>query len=154
MCRNPTMGRKITADIRDKIREFVDVIEPFLPLSSHSKRAVTFYTLFRESGVDRYLGDGPKRQVLQRGWEQVVRRHPKLPFTLIRKIVPASISYRRYRRNPLRKSELMRLTVLLEALGIDMRAELGAIELDETVPEIRVAPEKLLERLQDHPLVP
>jgi uncharacterized protein (TIGR02391 family) len=146
--------RKITADVRDKIRELVEVLAPFLPLSARSANTTTFTTIFRGSGAHGYLrGPESKKQALQKGWESVCRKHPKLPHTLIRKIVPAAIEYRRYKRDPLKRTELQQLIECLNGLDIDMRQELGRIRLDETVPEIQVPPAELVRRLLEHPLV-
>jgi|SRR5690625_535966 len=146
--------RRITASKKALIRELVDVLYDFLPLSSRSKKATTFITIFAESNVEKYLEKGAyKKANLTNGFENLIRYHRNLPYTVIRKVVPAAIDYRRYERNPLKREELNSLIDLLHKLDIDMRSELGSIVLDETVPEIRVPPEKLVERLKDHPLV-
>jgi uncharacterized protein (TIGR02391 family) len=84
----------------------------------------------------------------------VYRYHKKLPKTLIRKIVPAAIDYRKYMRRPLTHVELTTLTECLFELGIDMREELNNITLDETLPRITVPPKELEERLRKHDLHP
>src|SRR5438045_2967615 len=54
--------RRITADTRDHIRRLADILYEFLPLTTASKRAVTFRTIFAESGIGHYLeGDTKKR---------------------------------------------------------------------------------------------
>jgi uncharacterized protein (TIGR02391 family) len=68
-------------------------------------------------------------------------------------VVPASIDYRKYKRDPLRQEELDALIDVLEKLDINMRTELNKISLDETIPEIQVPPEELSQRLENHPLV-
>jgi len=144
--------RRITAGVRDRIRELVDVLYPFLPLTARSTNTTTFKTIFAESNLD--LEGEVKRRALQAGWESVIRYHPRLPHSLIRKIVPAAIAYRRYKRAPLRQEEINRLIECLDALGIQMGPELRAIEIDESVPEIQIPPKELYERLQSHPLAP
>ncbi len=129
-------ARRITADVKANVRQLVDVLAPFLPLSTRSRKTTTFETIFRESGVHAYLkGPDSKKQALQKGWEAVFRRHPKLPYTLIRKIVPAAIDYRRYKRDPLKRAELEALIRVLAALEIDMAAELGRIRIDARAQE-------------------
>ncbi|GIV04301.1 MAG: hypothetical protein KatS3mg015_3131 [Fimbriimonadales bacterium] len=151
----PKAVRRITADVRTHIHALVDVLCDFLPRDTHAKNTVTFKSIFKESRVDHYLkGPTSKKQALRQGWEQVIRYHKRLPYTLIRKIVPAAIAYRRHKRNPLRQEEMDRLIECLDALGIDMRRELEAIPIDETLPEIQVPPEELVRRLENHPLVP
>ncbi len=145
-------NRRITANIRAKISELVNLHKEFLPLSSRSRKTITFKTIFAESKVDQYLDDDIKTKALQKGWEDVIRRHPRLPYTLIRKIVPASIDYRKHKRNPLTRAELDKLIDCLLNLGFDMREELSAIELDESIPEIQVPPAELVKRLESHPL--
>jgi uncharacterized protein (TIGR02391 family) len=151
------MGRmkaalRITADKKAKINELVEIVHSFLPLSSRSKSAITFTTIFKESKVDRYLNMDNKKQALQNGFENVFRYHPKLPKKLFRKIVPAAIEYRRFKRNPLTKEELNTLIKRLDAMGVNMKAELSKIEIDESLPEIQVPPSELLIRLLNHPL--
>jgi uncharacterized protein (TIGR02391 family) len=147
----PTL--RIIADVRAKIRELVEVMAPFLPLSTRSGNAITFTSLFRESGIHAYLsGPESKKQALQKAWELVFRRHVRLPHVLVRKIVPAAVDYRRFKRDPLKQVELDRLIACLTGLGVDMQQELGRIKLDETVPEIQVPPAELVRRLENHPL--
>lgn len=145
--------RRITADTRDKIRKLVDSLAPLLPLSTHSRNAVTFRTIFGESGKGKLLeGRGSKRQALQRAWEEVVRRHPRMPFTLIRKIIPAGIEYRRFKRDPVTREELDAIADALAGLGFDMRSELAKIDVAEELPRITVPPAELVRRLENHPL--
>lgn len=130
--------RKITAATRAKIGQLVELLAEFLPLSAPHKNAVTFERIFAESEVDQYLPKaGSKKQKLQKAWEEILRRHAKLPYGLIRKIVPAAIDYRRYKRRPLSHSELVELSDYLDDLGVSMKAELRKIHLDETLPEVR-----------------
>jgi len=147
-------NRRLTTDRRTKIHELVDLMADFLPLSAHSDRSTTFLKIFSESNVQSYIKQKlPKKKAMTAAWEKIYRRHPKLPFTLIRKIVPAAVDYRRYKRTPLRREEIDRLSDILASLGFDMRRELALVELDETVPEIQVPPLELLKRLEEHPLV-
>ena len=138
--------RRITADRRELIRQLADILSTFLPLNARSKNTITFRTIFAQSNIEHYLEGEIKRQALQCAWESVFRYHPKLPYTLIRKIVPAAVGYRRYKRDPLKREELELLTSTLKALGVDMGRELLKIELDETVPEICVPPKELVRR--------
>lgn len=93
-----------------------------------------------------------KSKALYNAWEKIFRRHPKLPYRLIRKIIPAAIGYRRYKRDPLHKAEIDALSQVLFELGYDMQKELSAIQIDESIPEIKVPPSELTERLRAHPL--
>lgn len=146
-------NRRITANIRAKISELVNIHKDFLPLSSRSSKTITFQTIFAESNIDKYLDDDIKTKALQKGWENVIRKHPRLPYILIRKIVPASIDYRRHKRNPLTRIELDKLIDCLLDLGVDMRGELTSIKLDESVPEITIPPAELVKHLESHSLV-
>jgi uncharacterized protein (TIGR02391 family) len=144
---------RITTDKKAKINGLVEVIQSFLPLSSRSNSAITFKTIFKESKIDKYLDSENRKHALQNGFENVFRYHPRLPNRLIRKIVPAAIDYRRYKRNPLTQDEVNSLIEKLDDLDINMRTELSKIEIDETLPEIQVPPSELLQRLLNHPLV-
>jgi uncharacterized protein (TIGR02391 family) len=145
--------RRITADRRELIRQLADILSTFLPLNARSKNTITFSTIFAQSNIEHYLEGEIKRQALQCAWERIFRYHPKLPYILIRKIVPTAVGYRRYKRDPLKQEELKSLTLTLKALGVDIGCELQKIELDETIPEIRVPPKELVRRLENHPLV-
>jgi len=134
------------------IRQLTEILSAFLPLTAHSQNTVTFQTIFAESGIAHYLEGQVKRQALQCAWEKVFRQHQKLPYTLIRKIVPAAVSYRRHKRDPLRQVELESLISTLESLDIGMTRELQKIELDETIPDICIPPRELVRRLENHPL--
>lgn len=152
------MGRintvnRITADVRTRINALVTLIGPFLPLNHPNKHAVTFTTIFRESNVDEFLIGPTKSQALQHGFENIFRYHPRLPYTLIRKIVPAGIEYRKFKRDPITRKEIQELGDHLEILGIKIKGELARIEIDETLPIIQVPPEELIKRLSFHPLV-
>lgn len=145
--------RHITAPTRELIRQLVDHTSGFLPLSSYSEDAVTFRSIFAESGKGSWLDGYPaKRRALQNGWENVIRYHTRLPFTLIRKIVNAAIAYRIHERDPLQHDGLERLGEILNELGFDMRSELAAIDLDEELPPIVLPPTALLERLEQYNL--
>ncbi len=147
--------RRVTVDRRALINELVEVITGFLPLSSYSSNAVTFQTIFKESNIHHYLNNGAnKTQKLQDGFTNLYRYHERLPWTIIRKIVPAAINYRRHKRDPLTQMEIDKLSDILFNLGIDMRKELADIEIDETLPRITVPPEELKERLEQHDLDP
>lgn len=145
-------NRRITASIKAKISELVTILQNFLPLSSRSKETITFKTIFSESNVEHYLDNEIKSKALQNGWENIIRRHPRLPYTLIRKIVPASIDYRKHKRNPLTKVELDKLIVCLKELGFDMQNELSSVKIDESIPELKLPPVELIQRLESHPL--
>ena len=146
--------RTIKANIKSRISDLVNIIHTFLPFTSRAKNSVTFYSIFKESNVDKYLNKSlPKKQALQLGFENLFRHHKKLPYIIIRKIVPNAINYRRYKRNPIKKDEIIKLNECLLSLNINMQKELLSIEIDETIPEIKVPPEKLVKRLEDHPLV-
>jgi uncharacterized protein (TIGR02391 family) len=146
-------SRKITTDVRDRIRSLAEVLADFLPLTSPSRHTITFTTIFAESKVSKHLADIPKKKALQQALEQIFRHHPRLPSLLIRKIIPAAVSYRRYKRRPLKKAELDRLNACLESLDIHMQNEFAKIQLDETLPDIQVPPPELMRRLENHPLV-
>lgn len=151
----PKAVRRVTADKKVLIGEMVEVLYHFLPLKSRGKGAVHYYSIFKESKVHKYLGKSPnKKHQLQSGFENIYRYHQNLPFTIIRKIIQASIGYRRHKRDPLKREELNTLSDLLFQLGIDMKAEIDSIVLDESVPEIQVPTEELIKRLEQHPLVP
>ena len=146
-------NRRITANVRTQISKLVETLKEFLPLSSRSPKTITFRSIFAESGIEHYLDEDIKSKALQIGWELVIRKHPRLPYTLVRKIVPAAIDYRKHKRNPLTKIELDSLISCLADLGFNMEKDLSQIELDERIPEIQIAPAELIKRLESHPLV-
>lgn len=124
-------------------------------MTANSPNAVTFTSIFRESAISHYLDlRKPKRQALEKGLEKLYRYHERLPKSIIRKIIPAAINYRKYIRKPLTRRELDFLSTCLFELGIDMKKEIGSIVLDESLPRITVAPDKLKERLRQHDLDP
>lgn len=143
--------RRITISVKTQILDLVEVLYDFLPMSSH-KDITTYRSIFVESNIDGYLEGNNKREQLITGWENVIRYHERLPKKLIRKIVPAAISYRKSKRNPLKQSEIDALIACLEKLGIDMRDELSKIEIDETVPPVVVPSIELVRRLEEHRL--
>ncbi|MCF7805115.1 MAG: TIGR02391 family protein [Candidatus Marinimicrobia bacterium] len=147
--------RRMTARMKSQVNRLADILYDFLPMTARSSNTVTFERIFKESNVQDYLGNSKlsKKQRLIRGFENLLRYHERLPIYFIRKIVPAAIEYRRHKRNPLKQSEIDELIECLNSLGIDMEKELREIEIDETVPEIQVPTEELIERLDNHPLV-
>lgn len=145
--------RRITADKKEKLNKLAKILYAFLPLSSRSKSAVTFRTIFSESSIEKYLdGESNKQQALEKGLTKLFRYHQRLPYTIIRKIVPEAISYRKYIRNPLTKNEVDDLSAVLFELGVDMRDELSETEIDESLPRITVPPEDLEKHLRKHDL--
>ncbi len=153
------MGRKavrrITMDNRILLNRLAEILYNFLPLDANSKSVVTFKTIFAESSVEKYLEDHEvKLQALEHGFTKVYRYHKKLPYTLIRKIIPAAIAYRAHMRNPLKQKEVVDLSEILCKLEIDMKKELAEIQLNETLPRITVPPEQLKKYLRNHDLDP
>lgn len=150
--------KRLSAAEREALSRLVDVLYDFLPLTSYSESAVTFRSIFAESRIAKYLDPSSKKatkkQRLLKGWTLVYRNHPRLPYTLIRRVVPAAIDYRRSQRKPLTREELNRLADCLADLGIDMRAELAKVELDESLERITVPPDTLKQRLRKHDLHP
>lgn len=147
-------ARRITAARQERINRLAEILYDFLPLSSASDQACTFRTIFRESRIDAYLASDNKKIALREGLTELFRYHVKLPHAVIRKVVPAAIEWRRFKRNPLTRAELDALTDVLFSLDVDMRAELSKVELDETLPRITVPPAKLQEHLRNHDLHP
>jgi uncharacterized protein (TIGR02391 family) len=147
--------RRVTAPVRKHLDDLADILYGFLPLSSPSKNTTTFTTIFAASRVEDYLrGPTNKRQALQKGLAEVYQRHERLPWTIIRKVVPAAIEYRRHQRRPLKRYELQALAECLSSLGLDMVKEIESIELDETLPRVTVPPDELKQRLRGHDLEP
>ena len=146
--------RRITAPVRERLDRLAEVLADFLPMTSSSSNTTTFRTIFAESRVEHYLDVDArnKTQQLQKGLVELYRRHEKLPFTVVRKIVPAAVRYRKAKRRPLKRDEVEALGDCLADLGIDMVEELGQIELDENLPRITVPPRKLKEWLREHDL--
>lgn len=145
--------RKVTANKKILLNRLAKILNSFLPLTSDSKNAVTFNSIFEESSVRKYLdGHRTKLQALEYGFTEVYRRHTRLPWIIIRKVVAAAVSYRLYKRRPLTMVEINELSCTLYELGIDMRKELSEIELVEALPRINVPPADLEKRLRNHDL--
>lgn len=143
----------MTANKKILLNRLAKILNSFLPLTSDSKNAVTFNSIFEESSVRKYLdGHRTKLQALEYGFTEVYRRHTRLPWIIIRKVVAAAVSYRLYKRNPLTKEEINELSCTLYELGIDMRKELSEIKLVEALPRINVPPADLEKRLRNHDL--
>ncbi|HHT48024.1 MAG TPA: hypothetical protein GXZ98_01855, partial [Firmicutes bacterium] len=155
MAKRKRAVRMVTAQVKTRINRLADILYEFLPLTSNSPDAVTFTTIFKESYVSQYLDcRKPKRQALEKGFENLYRYHERLPKKIIRKIIPAAINYREHKRKPLTRKELDCLSACLLELGINMTKEIEAVVLDESLPRITVPPDKLKERLRQHDLDP
>jgi len=138
--------RRVTAARKERLNRIAEILYNFLPLTSMSKNAVIFMSIFSESSIQNYLDvKGNKQQALEQGFTKLYRYHERLPFIIIRKIIPAAKAYRRYKRNPLTRKELDELADCLAAIGIDMVEELKEVEMDEILPRITVPPEQLKE---------
>lgn len=147
--------RRVTAQDKERLNRVAAILYEFLPLTSNFLNTVTFTTVFREIAISHYLDlRKPKGQALEKGLEKLYRYHERLPKAIIRKIIPAAINYRKYIRKPLTRKELGSLSTCLFELGIDMKKEIESVVLDESLPRITVAPDKLKERLRQHDLDP
>jgi uncharacterized protein (TIGR02391 family) len=145
--------RKVTANKKILLNRLAKILNSFLPLTSDSKNAVTFNSIFKESSVRKYLdGHRIKRQALECGFTEVYRHHARLLQIIIRRVVPAAVNYRLYKRNPLTKEEINELSCTLYELGIDMKKELSEIKLVEVLPRINVPSADLEKRLRNHDL--
>ena len=146
--------RHITADRKDQLNRLASILADFLPLTARDANATTFTQIFRESAVDNYLkGPENKKQALQMGFLGVYKYHKNLPKIIIRKIIPAALEYRRFKRAPLTRIELNELDDCLKRLDLCMRTEINQIEINEQLPRITVPPKQLIERLRGHDLV-
>jgi|GEM_PF-1564821 len=147
--------RRVTAVEIERLSRLAEILEDFLPLTAFSKQTVTYTSIFAKSSVERYLNtSGSKKQKLEYGFTKLYRDHKSLPSIIIRKVVPASVAYRKHMRNPLTRKELDQLSECLFDLEIDMRSELSRVVLDESLPPITIPPEKLKEHLRQHDLHP
>ena len=147
--------RTVTANKKVLLNHLAEVLYNFLPLSSNAKSTVTYRTIFDESSIGKYLGGySNKLQALENALTKLYRYHSRLPKNIIKKVVPAAISYRMYQRRPLTQKEIDDLSNTLFELDIDMRKELAEIEIDETLPRIEVPPKQLEEHLRKHDLDP
>ena len=60
----------------------------------------SFKKFFRESGIEHYLGNCKnKKRALEQGFTELIRRHERLPFKIIREAVVGAIDYRIHKRN-------------------------------------------------------
>jgi len=149
----PKSVRSISAGVRSTIVDLSELLYDFIPISSRSPKSETFYTIFKQSGIHAYFPKNtPKKPALEKGLIKLFRYHEKLPHSIFRKIVPAAIKHRRYKRNPLKREEVNQLAEILLRLGVDLRKEFKEIELDEFMPLIVVPPTELVRRLENHPL--
>lgn len=145
--------RKVTANKKILLNQLAELLCQFLPLTSNAKNSITFRSIFAESHIEKYLdGYSVKIQAIENGITELYRRHERLPKAIIRKVIPAAINYRFYKRKPLTKREIEKLSDILFELEIDMRDELVEIEIDETLPRIEVPPKLLEEHLRNHDL--
>lgn len=145
--------RSITTATRGQIASLADVLYTFLPLSTRTKKAETFRTIFKESNVHNYIPkDSPKKRAMEAALAKLFRYHERLPYTIFRKIVSASVKYRQYQHNPLKREELAKLGEVLNLLGIDLTNEFNALDLDQFNATITVPPTELVKRLEYHPL--
>ena len=145
--------KTITSNVKGRINDLAELLYSFIPLRTRNNKTETFYTIFKESSIQSYFPKGAYKKVaLEKALEKLFRYHKKLPYTIFRKVVAAAIKYRRYKRNPLKRSELDQLDSFLLKLGINLTTELQHTELDEFVPLITVPPAELIRRLESHPL--
>ncbi len=152
------MGKKkavlsITASIRSKINDLVEHLSEFLPLDTYKGESISFRSLFDESSIGGYLPDGPKKPALREGFTEVFRYHKRLPKKLIQKIVPAGIEYGKFKRRPITRVQIEKLNQLLLTLDIDIESDLSSLNLDENLPQIKIPPAELLNRLRNHNLM-
>jgi uncharacterized protein (TIGR02391 family) len=147
--------RKVTAKKKILLNQLAELLCDFLPLTSNAKNSITFRSIFAESNIEKYLdGYNVKIQAIENGFTELYKKHERLPRIIIRKVIPAAISYRFYKRRPITKREIKKLSDILFELDIDMRDELSEIEIDETLPRIKVPPKQLQEHLRNHDLDP
>ncbi len=145
--------RTITASDRGHIADLAEILYNFLPLSTHNNKTETFTSIFKESQIHSYIpAKTNKKTAMEKALIKLFRYHERLPKNIFRKIVVASIKYRRYYRKPLIREELGQLDKLLQQLGLNMSNELAAVELDQIVLHVTVPPGELVKRLENHPL--
>lgn len=140
--------------MKGDIQRLVELTSDFLPISTYKGKGITYTSIFEESNIGDYLVGEHKAQQLQSGWENLLRYHDRLPKTIVRKIISGAIQYRRNQRKPITVVELGLVGEILSKLGIDMLAELKEMELDESIPVIKVPPAELVLRMTKYNLHP
>ena len=83
---------------------------------------------------------------------KLFRYHEKLPYTIFRKTITASVKYRKYKYKPITRNEVDKLGQILLQLGIDLIREFNDIDLEQFNTIITVPPNELIKRLESHPL--
>jgi uncharacterized protein (TIGR02391 family) len=124
------LSRRLSLNQKLKLKELAYFLQDFLPMQSQFTHVTTFKSIFKESKISVSLSQHSiKVKELERVWIEVYRNHPRLPKTIIRKIIPAAIDHRRYKGKPLTQEDLKHLSQILFDLGIDMKQELMEIKL-------------------------
>lgn len=154
MPKKPKAIRHITADVATHISRLAELLDDMLYFSSRSGKGNSHYNILKDHNLHHYIPqkESVNKKKLEGAWKEIIRRHKRLPKILIREIVPAAISYRRYQRFPYTEEERNELIDCLKELGFNMEEELKGFDLDVDLPKVEVPPHKLLNRLIDHPL--
>lgn len=151
----PKAVRTITTADRAHIVNLADLIYSFLPIRVQSTRVETLTTIFRESNIQKYLAAKDySRQAIEKAVIKLFRYHERLPKTIFRKLVPAAIKYRNFRKNPLRREELDQLDKVLQQLGVDLNKEFKATILEPPALKKVLPSTDLIRKLETHPLCP
>lgn len=145
--------RVVTAPVAQALRHLAERIGKIISLTGY-RSSFSLTVIAKDKGLSRYLPQKTsKKEAIFEFLKNLYRYRPRTTKKLVREILPKAIEQRHAKGDPVLESEALELIRALEALGIDMKEEILALNLPKERPRVvppPVATQKILDAYTLH----
>jgi uncharacterized protein (TIGR02391 family) len=147
----------VSASSLQSLRLLAEQLGEIIPATSMNKTGFCFTTLAKEYKLKKYWENkGQKKESIASFLVLVYKKHPRVLKKLIRENLSRAIERRHKNGNPILRQEADTLSATLFKLNIDLKKEIGELDLPTTRPSIvppRIEIQKALGVLSLHPML-
>lgn len=147
----------VSASSLQSIRLLAEQLGEIIPATTMNKTGFCFTTLAKEYKLKKYWENkGQKKESIASFLILVYKKHPRVLKKLIRENLSRAIERRHKNGNPILRQEADTLSATLFKLNIDLKKEIGELDLPTTRPSIvppRIEMQKALSVLSLHPML-
>ncbi len=155
--KKPVAKKVVSASSLQSIRFLAEQLGEIIPATSMNKTGFCFTTLAKEYKLKKYWENkGQKKESIASFLKLVYKKHPRVLKKLIRENLSRAIERRHKNGNPILRQEADNLSTTLFKLNIDLKKEIGELDLPTTRPSIvppRIEMQKALGVLSLHPML-
>jgi uncharacterized protein (TIGR02391 family) len=155
--KKPITKKTVSASSLQSLRLLAEQLGEIIPATSMNKTGFCFTTLAKKYNLKKYWENkGQKKESIASFLILVYKKHPRVLKKLIRENLSRAIERRHKNGNPILRQEADTLSTTLSKLNIDLKKEIGELDLPTTRPSIvppRIEMQKALDVLSLHPML-